>query len=332
MLACATTGLSTPASAWGPAGHHAIGAIADRLLAGSNAAKQVAAILDGRTLQDAAVWADCARGVDPAKDYAYTAAGKYPECAIYETPALEAQLADFVRRNDANCARKATDESCHKQYHYSDVAIQRHRYQPGETGTRDDDLAAAVTAAMHVLKGEPAPPPFDIKDKREALRLLAHYVGDIHQPLHVGAIYLDARGRRVDPDKTGYAAATDTRGGNQIIVVGAATKRVPLNLHHLWDEVPADMTASRVDAGWLAQARAIRRTGGAADAWPAAWASQTLRQARSAFAGLKFGPKQGGDWTLVLPSNYDAKMDAIKKKQLTRAGARLAQVLKAIWP
>ena len=36
---------------------------------------------------------------------------------------------------------------------------------------------------------------------REALRLLAHYVGDIHQPLHVAAVYLDREGRVVDPSR-----------------------------------------------------------------------------------------------------------------------------------
>ena len=74
------------------------------------------------------------------------------------------------------------DESCHKAYHYTDEAIQRSKYALGSAGTRDFDVVAAITAAIHVLKGEPAPPPFNIKDKREALLMLAHYVGDIHQP------------------------------------------------------------------------------------------------------------------------------------------------------
>lgn len=331
-LACVAACFSTAASAWGPAGHHTVGAIADRLIAGSNAAKQVATLLDGRSLQDAAVWADCARGVDPARNYAYTSAGKYPECALYETPAGEAEMSDFVRRNDTNCARKPTEESCHKQYHYSDVYVQRKRYQLGQTGTRDDDIVAAVSAAIHVLKGEPAPAPFNIKDKREALRLLAHYVGDIHQPLHVGAVYLNVEGKRVDPDAAGYSPALDARGGNQIIVVDTATKMKGLNLHHTWDEIPATLNVSHLDSDWVAKARAVRRTSGGIYEWPTAWATGTLSQARSAFAGLEFGPKSGGDWIVGLPASYDAKMEAIKKKQLTRAGARLARVLKTVWP
>ncbi|WP_409362753.1 S1/P1 nuclease [Bradyrhizobium sp. CIR18] len=33
-----------------------------------------------------------------------------------------------------------------------------------------------------------------MKDKKEALFVLSHLVGDLHQPLHVGAVYLDSAG------------------------------------------------------------------------------------------------------------------------------------------
>jgi hypothetical protein len=318
--------------AWGPDGHHTVGAIADKLLAGSTAAKEVSALLGGLALQDAAVWADCAKGVDPTKDYAYTSAGQYPECKIYETPALEAEMSDFVRRNDTNCARKPTEESCHKQYHYSDVAIQRDHYALGTAGTRNDDIVAAVGAAVQVLKGDAAPAPFNIKDEREALLLLAHYVGDIHQPLHVGALYLDAQGKPVDPDSGTLDPATDTRGGNQIITINASTKKKGANLHHTWDEIPGTMTSSHLTTSWLAQARAIRPSSGPMTDWPAAWATETLGQAQLAFKGRKFGPKSGSDWTVTLPASYNNTMSSIKKKQLTKAGARLAQILQTIWP
>src|SRR5436309_1048142 len=78
----------------------------------------------------------------------------------------------------------------------------------------------AVAAATHVLKGDAVPAPFNFKDKREALLALAHYMGDIHQPLHVGAVYLDANGKRVNPDGGTFDPKTATRGGNQILVNG----------------------------------------------------------------------------------------------------------------
>src|SRR6202035_4149196 len=57
-----------------------------------------------------------------------------------------------------------------------------------------------IGAAIAVLRDKPAPPPFSILDKKEALLMLTHFVGDLHQPLHVASAYLDADGRFVDPD------------------------------------------------------------------------------------------------------------------------------------
>jgi len=48
--------------------------------------------------------------------------------------------------------------------------------------------------------------------KSVALILLAHYVADVHQPLHVGAEYFDQRGQIVDPDKD--KSALGNEGGN----------------------------------------------------------------------------------------------------------------------
>jgi len=330
--ALATAFAATPASAWGPDGHHTVGALADRLIAGTPAAAHVHELLDGLSLRDAAVWADCAKGVDPAKDYRYASPGRYPECAVFETADGEAEMSDFVRRNDQNCARKPTEESCHKQYHYTDIAIQRTRYTLGPTGTRPDDIVAAVVAATRMLQRGSAPPPFDFRSPREALLLLAHYVGDIHQPLHVGAIYLDAAGRRVDPDAGAPDAATATRGANQIITVDAVTDERCANLHRVWDDIPARLDDTRIDAAWLARARAVARSMGPLDAWPAAWATESLGQARRAMAGLQFGPLSGGDWTVTPPPSYRARMASVKRAALTRAGARLAQLLLAIWP
>ena len=320
------------ASAWGPDGHHTVGAIADRLIAGTNAQAQVKALLGSLTLEQAAVWADCAKGVDPSKNFAYTSPGKYPECAIYETPDGEAEMIDFVRRNDTNCPRVPGDESCHEQYHFSDEAVQRKRYRLGDVGTRDFDVVAAVSATIHVLQGDPAPAPFNIKDKREALLLLAHYAGDIHQPLHVGAVYLDAAGDVVDPAQGTFDPATATQGGNEITTIHVATNRQSENFHATWDDIPEALQSSHIDAAWLALARKVPPSRGPIQGWSTIWASGTLTQARAAVDGLTFGPQVKGLWTVPLTGRYDDAMAPIKKRQLTEAGARLAQTLEAIWP
>src|SRR5450755_3022934 len=88
-LLVAVSAISLPAAAYGPDGHHTIGAIADRLIVGTNAATQVNAILGGLSLENAAVWADCAKGVN-ATTLKYVVDPRFPECAIYESP--EGQL------------------------------------------------------------------------------------------------------------------------------------------------------------------------------------------------------------------------------------------------
>lgn len=316
---------SAPAYPWGPDGHRTVGAIADTLIAGTPAETQVKAILGGLSLQDAAVWADCAKGIDPNKNYSYTSEGRYPECRIYETPQLEAEMGDFVRRNDQNCSPKSGEESCHKQYHYTDIAIQHNNYSGSYVGSRDDDLVHAVVATAHVLKGDAAPAPFNLKDKREALLLLAHYAGDIHQPLHVGAVYLDAMGKKVNPDSGGFDPRTDTRGGNSIAAGGT-------NMHSKWDGIPARLKPDRLDTSIIQKAKATPRTGGGIYDWPAAWASDTLKAARAAYQGVTFSGLPGGHWSATLPATYTSDANALKEKQLEKAGARLAQLLQAIWP
>ncbi|MBW8893612.1 MAG: S1/P1 nuclease, partial [Burkholderiales bacterium] len=300
------------------------------------------------------VWADCAKGVSTSQHFSYPSPGSYAECAPLETPARIAEMADYVRRNTHQCTLGIGEDTCHKQMHYADVALQRSRYLLGFTGTRPDDVVGALQAAILVLQGKPAPAQPSFKSPREALLVLTHLVGDIHQPLHVGSVYLDAQGQRVDPDKKGgLDPATFTVGGNSLYVVAAAPVAAPatamqdddnepdgpvgaghfgpLKLHAVWDGVPDKFKPKRVDAAWLAEARKVRLNQGDPIDWPARWATQSLDQAGLAFEGLKFSPKQGSHWTTSLPSGYSAKADSIKRQQLTAAGARLAFVLKAVF-
>jgi len=332
LVALSAALFATAASAWGPDGHHTVGAIADRLIAGTHAQARVRALLGGLALEQAAVWADCAKGVDPARDFTYGSPGKYPECAVFETPEGEAAMIDFVRRNDSNCARAPDSPPCHAQYHFTDEAIQRSRYRLGDAGTRRSDVVAAIAATIRVLEGAQAPAPFDIKDQREALLLLAHYVGDIAQPLHVGVLYLDDRGEPVDPQRERLDAVMDTQGGNRVGTIRAATNHRSESLHATWDDLPESLNASHLDPDWLRLARQVPRTEGRLKEWSTHWADDTLAQARIAWAGLDFRPQDAGQWTTTLTGRYDDAMAPVKKRQLTLAGARLAQVLMTLWP
>lgn len=71
-----------------------------------------------------------------------------------------------------------------------------------------------INYCVRVLQGaEPEDNPRKIT-KPIAVILLTHMVGDIHQPLHVGAQYFDEQGRPVDPEKV--IPAYDHHGGDTI--------------------------------------------------------------------------------------------------------------------
>lgn len=324
LLIVAVVQITVPLLAWGPGGHMTVGSIADDLIAGTNAAKQVRKLL-GSNLRTASVWADCAKGVN-ATTFKYEGAGQTPECAVYENAASEKLMEAFVRRNARNCTSPHNTEVCHKQYHYTDVAIQQSAYVKGRVGTTDHDVVSAVSAAIAVLQGNASPSPFNIADKKEALRLLAHYVGDIHQPLHVAAVYLDAAGHVVDPDMGTFDPQTETHGGNDLFI---GTSR----LHGEWDAINGPFASMPPTAAVLATARAIPVTAGPMSSWSTAWATESLQLGKQAFKGITYSSKgANGRYQIMLPAGYSMMKTQIQQDQVIKAGARLAQILTSIWP
>ncbi len=320
----ASLSFSGLALAWGATGHMAVGTITDRMIAGTNTARQVRNIL-GSKLRAASVWADCAKGVSE-RTLRYDADGMFPECAVYENDASKARMVAFVKRNLDNCNPPPGAEKCHKQYHYTDVAIQRERYAKGVIGTSDHDVVSAVSAAIAVLEGGSAPAPFRITSKREALRLLSHYVGDIHQPLHVAAVYLDAAGNLVDPDQAQFDPGTETRGGNDIFHAGR-------KLHGEWADVSGALNADNLPPGTLDEARVVPTTAGPMSGWSTAWATESLIEGKAAYKDLHYsGEDAQHRYVAMAPPGYGALKSDIQRRQVVRAGARLAQILKAIWP
>ena len=70
--------------------------------------------------------------------------------------------------------------------------------------------------------------------------------------------------------------------------------------------------------------------------WPGVWASDTILVSHDAFAGLKFEliRTQPNTWSVAFDDHvaYLRRQDAIKRQQLAKGGARLAELLNAIWP
>jgi S1/P1 nuclease len=76
------------------------------------------------------------------------------------------------------------------------------------------DIVHMIPYCLQVLQGRVPEQNERKMTKPIAIILLAHYVADIHQPLHVGAEYFDVQGRPADPAKIKSALADE--GGNTL--------------------------------------------------------------------------------------------------------------------
>lgn len=337
--------LCSPALAWDGEGHQQIGAIADQLIKDTPAQAHVKAILGAKEkLRDAAIWPDCAKNVLPESRFIYKPNPLYYDhrCSFFDkTLSGVGQMKAYVRNNNANCpyghpTPGETNHDCHKSFHFADVAIQQDHYAPEFIGTHPYDIVSAINAAVARLRGEPVSGPFVFSDGRrgeaEAVRMLAHFVGDIHQPLHVGAIYLRRNGKVVNPDVDGDDSDYDTVGGNAL-----ATNKSGGKLHGDWDDTLTKANMSPV----VAAARAVDAMPGPDSAWAAAWATDTLLQAQHAYSSLTFKkqvtvlqPKKSTYWPVVYVDKaaYDKNRRNVQAQQIAKAGRHLADLLQAIWP
>ena len=343
VLALASAFVSFDAAAWGGDGHRAVGAIADRLLKGTNAEKQIAALLQpGETLQSIANWPDCVKGT-------------------YCGP----QSPEMVEYTTANPK--------HSEYHYTDVPFQLEHYHDHRVGTSEHDIVQTLKQAIAVLQGktDPALNPHKFT-KRQALILLTHMVGDIHQPLHVGAAFVSKDGKFVVPKthaEVDEAAIFDSRGGNNLLLDDERLTRlsdavippgepkpiregVPKALtkpfHSYWDSTTVDYAFRRIrtktpdqfaDAA-IAGKPAIKANTGELATWPYQWADDSLVASKIAYGDVvpgKLVPQTGkkGDtyytFTLEVPDNYPVPSSQLAKEQLIKGGYKLAEVLKAIY-
>ena len=291
--------VSFNAMAWGNDGHRAVGAIADQLIKGSNAQQHVAALLlPGESLEKIANWADCVKGT-------------------YCGPQSQEMMA-YVAANPK-----------HSEYHYTDVPFQLPHYHDHAVGTADDDIVQTMKQAIAVLqgKGDDVSNPHHFTP-RQALLILTHLAGDIHQPLHVGAAYVGKNGGYVLPEKQGQIDAVemfDARGGNNLLLddvkLGAISAqlippappkeaaaqpatpvppRAPQTtrpFHSYWDTTVVDYAFRRIGARSpeqfaqmvIASKPSVPASSGDPISWPYQWADDALAVSRQAYDGVVAG-------------------------------------------
>ena len=138
---------ATPLQAYAPLGHEIVGAIADERLANTPTAAKIRALLNGMTLEKAAVIPDeikgwDKKGADDPRSFHYTAYRK-----------IDMQLRDFWRANqpthDPNSAMPS-----HHWFHYTDVPVVRvEKYAEGNAGRSKWDVVHMIPYCIDVLQG-----------------------------------------------------------------------------------------------------------------------------------------------------------------------------------
>ena len=362
LIASAIVAFSASVCAYGPLGHKIVGAIADERLANTSTAAKVDALLDGLRLEKAALIADeikgwDKKGVDDPRSFHYSAHRN-----------IDKQLRDFWRANQPTHDLNSPAPS-HHWFHYTDVPVMpAQRYRDGYARRSKWDVVHMIPFCIDVLQGR-IPEQNERKiTKPVAIILLAHYVADIHQPLHVGAAYFDAQGHATDPDRDKSALADE--GGNAFTIeLGDEPARGrgmrKKKFHGFWDydsvnglfpQVPGRLPEKELEAQidplkhQLVQDMATHEprnwqmpSNVSIDSYAEIWADEILPIAREAHARLEFRnvkPLLDGDRVVAMgeaiekpaPDRtlYRAWATGIVRDELHKAGWRLADLLQKI--
>ncbi len=318
---------------WSVNRHQLIAGAAEHLLA-SKARTKVKAILaplNGQTITDIAGWADQIkrRQPQPTDD---------PDTVVFLTD----------HRNDGNAS-----------WHYVDLPAgadqySRERY-PGFTN--DEDVVQMIQASTQVLMGTSTR-----FSRLNALRLVVHLVGDVHQPLHVGCSYIGQKNGKdtlvFDPAKA--IGLPSDQGGNTILLPTGGSGTA---MHSYWDSglpghidtPPADLAnTATVDTNsqaneldvmiqkLLHQIHTYQNSSSAAhlleapaitpDKWAISWATESLLQARQAYKGISIQQKIGQKYKVNWEDKtaYEKRCTPIVSERLTAAARNLAKLLNTV--
>jgi hypothetical protein len=312
-------GLACSAFAWGDEGHRTIGAMADKLIADTAAAAHVHELLGDETLSTASVWADQVRG------------------RLNQTP----EMLQFKAANPN-----------HTVHHYTDIPFEEPGYRDDSIGATNVDVVHAIPACILILQGRAAEQTvFKDVTPRVALRLMVHYIEDLHQPLHAGSGYLDGT-KFVDPN--GYGKPYhDDQGGNRL-VIGTSTNTgygSTTNLHFYWDTtvVRLNMTNDHVQtpaeyaALLLSKPPPAWQVSGPLMSWDRIWAGEsvalsakvhdvTILNEDDSEKDYQTGAPRPRWHIANLTPEYIDWSRKTAEEQMTKAGYRVAATLEAIWP
>ena len=216
----------------------------------------------------------------------------------YDTLAEAAAWADTYARNHPREYRWLDP------FHYVDA-------DPHAEHVIEGPRCECVLAAIEIQTTRLRDPQASNDAKIDALRLLAHFVGDVHQPLHV--------------------SHPDMRGGTTIDLRFDGER---MTLHRLWDSGLLDHTLRQRNRGrsprWRAYAQSLADTQDAAESarWsasldPHVWADESLALSKQPLFAAERDASLGDAY-------YEEAMPVVEQR-LEQSGIRLAALLNSIF-
>ena len=328
---------ASAAHAYGWRGHKMVGAVADARLAKKSpaTAAQVSQLLDGMTLMEAATlpddiksWDACNKNRKPSNNG-----------PVKGSKRVNKELRAFLAAN--LCSRNPS----HHHFHYTDVPVTGGEdYDDGTVGRSKFDVVQMIPFCIRVLKGDVPEQNDRAITKTVAVILLAHYLGDIHQPLHVGAEFFDAAGRPFHPTASNHGF--EDQGGNKLTLYtffDGALKSAG-KFHGYWDtQTVENAFGSQADAATAKKLAAATPSGwqlsGATETWAEQMANRMLPVAREAHTRLQYRKvvTKPGERDIVGGRAEEVKKPGqefyavwalgVVKREIHRGGWRLAAIL-----
>jgi hypothetical protein len=206
-----------------------------------------------------------------------------------ETLAMWANWPDFVKSDTTHTWDKAS------KWHYVNLPgnLSKEEFISKLQSLQGENLYTQIKAMEAQLKDRSLP-----DDKRQiALRFLIHFVGDLHQPLHVGR--------------------EEDQGGNKISVTWFDKQT---NLHSVWDNSLVDYQ----QYSYTEYARVLDiATDQEVEAWQQSsledWFYESYTLANKVYASIPADGKLGYKYNYIFQQDLD--------RQLLKGGVRLAKMI-----
>ena len=202
--------------------------------------------------------------------------------------------------------------------HYINVPRDQGTISGASCPMADACLFTAIEADVDALKSTTG------AKQRRALKFLGHWLGDLHQPLHI--------------------SFEDDTGGNDVLVSGISTCK---ELHGTWDKcLPSRVLKDADTNSYITLGTQLQEeiTDAQRSAWtagtPAEWAAEALVITRApdtdyceiegsscCYPDSETCERQGAKSTVELDDSYLESHAAIVREQMKKAGVRLAHLI-----